>query len=145
MEGGGGAAAPGLNLLPVETRFAAQKQTHQTRVRLADGTCMSGYEIHMGETILDRGTRAFSTIVERQGCKVDLPDGAISADGQIWGTYLHGLFANTDFRRQWLTDLGWKEPETVQTKAEDADCDRLADVVAEAIDWSHLMRIMDIR
>jgi adenosylcobyric acid synthase len=36
------------------------------------------------------------------------PDGAISADGRIWGCYLHGLFDNNTLRHAWLHSLGWQ-------------------------------------
>jgi adenosylcobyric acid synthase len=37
-----------------------------------------------------------------------LADGAVESTGQIWGCYLHGLFANEALRRAWLASLGWQ-------------------------------------
>jgi adenosylcobyric acid synthase len=81
---------PGLGLLPVVTRFSRYGKTTEQVVRTASkkepilsamGT-VCGYEIHMGET--DRGTaeEAFSG------------EGAVTGDGLVIGTYLHGLFEN---------------------------------------------------
>jgi adenosylcobyric acid synthase len=33
------------------------------------------------------------------------PDGAVSADGLVIGTYVHGIFADDGFRRAFLTNL----------------------------------------
>ena len=38
-------------------------------------------------------------------CIDDRHDGAISASGQVMGSYLHGLFADDRFRRAFLDDL----------------------------------------
>ena len=106
----------GLGLLSIETAFLEKKDTYQARAVVADGPrwldtadpgLLSGYEIHMGKT---SGKTGWLTIVERSGREVEVPDGAVSEDGRIWGTYLHGLFANEGFRRAWLESLGWKAP-----------------------------------
>ncbi|MEL7233699.1 MAG: cobyric acid synthase CobQ, partial [Chloroflexota bacterium] len=69
--------------------------------------------------------------------------GAISADGRIWGCYLHGLFENEAFRRAWLHSLGWKGSNTPQpTFAQRID--RLADHVEAALNMERLMQITGI-
>ena len=134
--------AAGLGLLCVETRFSPQKETHQTRMLRADGTELSGYEIHMGETTLDADATPFATIVERGGNVVRVPDGAISADQKVWGTYMHGLFANAAFRQQWLAELGCAEDSA--TERQD-DYERLADALEASIHWPQLMQILDMQ
>jgi adenosylcobyric acid synthase len=71
-----------------------------------------GYKIHMGRT--DRGHAAprFRILCRlgRGTAGVDIDcddntDGAISDDGRIWGTYIHGVFDQPGFRRHWLNQL----------------------------------------
>jgi adenosylcobyric acid synthase len=81
---------PGLGLLDVVTRFTKyQKTTRQVILEaspvnplLSRMGQVKGYEIHMGETIRGRDRAAFLT------------EGAVSSDGMVFGTYLHGLFQN---------------------------------------------------
>jgi len=89
IEGGHG-VYPGLGLLSAITRFARyEKTTRQVRVQanpvgpiLPGMGEVTGYEIHMGETERGEDKEAFSG------------DGAVSPDGLVFGTYLHGLFQN---------------------------------------------------
>jgi cobyric acid synthase len=95
IEGGHG-VYPGLGLLPVVTRFDRyEKTTKQVRARanpvgpiLPGMGEVTGYEIHMGET--DRG----EVEVAFSGDGGRTRDGAVSRDGLVFGTYLHGLFQN---------------------------------------------------
>ena len=87
----------GLGLLDVETRMAAEKRLTRIEGR-ALGQPIEGYEIHMGRTTGPDCTRAFAHIPQ--------PDGAISPDGRVAGTYLHGLFADNAFRAAWLAGFG---------------------------------------
>ena len=101
IEGGGHGVYPGLGLLPAVTRFARyEKTTRQVRVRanpvgpiLSEMGEVSGYEIHMGETDRGAAPEAFSG------------DGAVSPDGLVFGTYLHGLFQNEEAVRALLSHL----------------------------------------
>jgi len=94
----------GLGLLNVTTTFMTEKSTYQVKARMNAGNMfnvkcdMAGYEIHMGETMLSTGVLPFLKIVERSGNQVSLADGAISNDGNVMGTYLHGIFDNDEFR-----------------------------------------------
>jgi adenosylcobyric acid synthase len=74
----------GLGLLDVATTMAPVKTTRQVTARLGNAT-FRGYEIHVGET--HRGNVAPLLHLDGIG-----PDGAISADGRVFGTYVHGLF-----------------------------------------------------
>jgi adenosylcobyric acid synthase len=106
------AEVAGLELLPIETTFAPQKATYQARARIVGGPGwlsraaaqdVDGYEIHMGRS---HGGTSWLEITRRNGEAVAVGDGAVSADGRVWGCYLHGLFANTGLRRAWLDSLG---------------------------------------
>ena len=142
LEGVKGGRAEGLGLLPLHTRFAGQKQTHQVRLCLADGGELAGYEIHMGDTVVGPEAAPFAQIVERGGQSVQIADGAVSADGKVWGTYVHGLFADEVFRRRFLARLGWRE--RGESPAPEAEYDRLADAVEEVVDCAEVERIVGL-
>jgi adenosylcobyric acid synthase len=61
----------------------------------------TGYEIHMGETRYREGVQPFCE-VRRAGTAAVVSDGAISEDGFIVGTYLHGLFDSDSFRHAFI-------------------------------------------
>ncbi len=95
LEGAPGESA-GLGLLDVATTLSPLKQLrHETATAVADGTPLAGYHMHMGETVGAGRARPFATV---DGA----PEGAVSADGRVVGTYLHGLFAADGFRRAFL-------------------------------------------
>lgn len=97
--------APGLGMLEVVTVFDAEKFT--ALVRASDpssGQEVSGDEIHCGRINRERHAAAFR-IVERDGRLVDEPEGAISEDGGILGTSIHGLFDGAGFRRHYLNQI----------------------------------------
>jgi adenosylcobyric acid synthase len=60
---------------------------------------MQGYEIHIGRTEGADRARPFAHV---DGA----PEGAVSADGRIMGSYLHGIFAGDGFRRAFLQGFG---------------------------------------
>ncbi|MEM9568839.1 MAG: cobyric acid synthase CobQ, partial [Cyanobacteria bacterium P01_E01_bin.34] len=85
----------GLGLLPLETTFTGDKVTQQvsTSSRWLGEMAIAGYEIHQGRTQF--GPQAHPMFEHPElGC--------VSSDGRIWGSYLHGLFDNHAWRRQWL-------------------------------------------
>ena len=135
--------ADGLGLLPVSTRFLAQKTTTRTRAVIRSGAgwlaALKGqpldrYEIHLGET---RGGTSLLEIRNKR-------DGAFSVDGKIWGCYLHGLFANDAFRHAWLKSLGWTGANALPSEAAllDQSLEALADAVEAALDMDLLEKII---
>jgi adenosylcobyric acid synthase len=141
---------PGLGLLHVETTFTADKATHQVRARAARGrgwmaglteTVLNGYEIHMGQTTTDS---SWLEILERGEAGCCVPDGAVSRGGRVWGCYLHGLFANDEFRRAWLMSLCSDFRAALVTDANrlQTGLDRLADAMTEAIPVARLEQII---
>lgn len=141
---------PGLGLLTGVTQFQAEKATYQAQVIVRggvgwlaslEGSRLEGYEIHMGAT---GGAPAWLEINQRNGLAVQVPDGIISADGKVWGCYLHGLFANDHFRRAWLKSLGWRGAGNTRTQAEDfqRSLDALADAVEQALNMNLLEKII---
>jgi adenosylcobyric acid synthase len=118
--------AEGLGLLDVTTTLLREKVTRQATGRLLAaglrtapdcGTKITGYEIHMGETCLGPDVQPFALLTELGGATTELADGAVSPDGRVFGSYLHGLFDNHDFRTALLNrlrrDKGLKEQHKV--------------------------------
>ncbi len=139
----------GLGLLPVETVFAGRKATYRSRARVMGGggawddlrgEMIEGYEIHMGRTV---SPAPIVEIVEREGQAVSQPDGATSADGCIFGLYLHGLFDNDNFRRAWLHRVGVRASGANFREMQAQAFDRLADAVEAALDMGRLDAVID--
>ncbi len=143
--------AEGLGLLDVETVLASFKQTHQ-----AEGTFLPaaeaagliglervcGYEIHMGETTLGPLARPLLHLTRRSGRGTSLEDGAVSPDGRVWGSYLHGLFDDEATRRSLLESLRGKRfdiplPE-IRVPSLEVELDRLADHLEKHLDLATL-------
>ncbi len=99
VEGDPGEMA-GLGLLDVETEMTPEKRLTETPARhLASDAPFLGYEIHKGRTRGADCARPFA--VTGAG-----PEGAISPDGRIIGSYLHGMFRDDAFRAAFLATLG---------------------------------------
>jgi adenosylcobyric acid synthase len=95
IEGAPG-TSEGLGLLAVETVLAPAKQLRiEQGVHLLTREPLTGYHMHMGVTSGPDTQRPFAQIG-------GTPEGAVSADGRVMGTYLHGLFAADSFRRAFL-------------------------------------------
>ena len=93
---GPAASAPGLGLLDVETTLSDEKRLEPASGVTADGLPFSGYEMHMGVTEGPDCSRPFARLAGGAA------EGAISADGRVIGTYIHGLFADDRQRSAWL-------------------------------------------
>lgn len=136
-EGVEGAAGetPGLAHLDLTTVLLPGKRLCNVsgRLRLEDAR-VRGYEIHMGRTN--------GPALERPAVLLDdgTPDGAFSADGQIMGTYLHGLFEETSARAAVLRWAGLSEPLQIDHAARrEQALDRLADAIEAECDLERLL------
>lgn len=134
---------PGLGLLDVETELRRPKLVCRTRARWrgpgapAEGTPAEGYEIHMGRTTRRSG-RPVLELEAREGLPAgfaeELPgeDGAASADGRVWGTYLHGVLDRPETLAAVLAQVApgqdWGEVAALPgpAAARDAEYDKLA-------------------
>ncbi|MFG1418996.1 cobyric acid synthase [Xanthobacter sp. V0B-10] len=91
---------PGLGLLEVETVMTPDKRLIEVEaVHAASGRAFHGYEIHIGRTQGPDCARPFAYV----GAAAE---GAVSADGRVVGSYLHGMFRDDAFRAAVLADLG---------------------------------------
>jgi adenosylcobyric acid synthase len=147
----------GLHLLPVVTTLAGEKTTTQVKASvlgfqdLDQVGLLAAYEIHMGfSEIAGPGVPAFE-IKDRNGRAVKVLDGWVHPNGRIWGTYLHGIFENDDFRRTLLGRLtpqkGLSHPGDQHTQSSyqlllEHQFDRLADLVSAHIDMDKIRSLI---
>ncbi len=132
MEGPPGSVA-GLGLLDVETVLTGDKRLEAVRGVSFDGTTLAGYEMHVGRTQGTDCVRPFSMLGGS-------PDGAVSENGRVWGTYLHGLFADGGQRSRWLTRLGGSASVLDYEAGVDEVLDRLAAHMERHLDLDGLLR-----
>lgn len=105
LEGSPGETA-GLGWLNVETTLHSDKTLTRTKgTWLGLNQSVDGYEIHNGLSRVTGEETSVLRVVSRNGIATNDADGAQSADGRIWGTYLHGLFDETDARHAFLRRL----------------------------------------
>jgi adenosylcobyric acid synthase len=126
----------GLDLLRVTTRLGGDKTLTEVAGRdLTNGQVVRGYEMHIGKT---GGPDCARPMLDIEG----RPDGAISADGRIMGTYMHGIFASDGFRHAFLNALRARERSGVAYETlVDQVLDELADHLARHLDTQ---RILDL-
>jgi adenosylcobyric acid synthase len=135
VEGAAGSTALGLGLLAVDTVMAGDKVLSEVAGQDADGTPVTGYEMHMGRT---EGADRAQPMLVLDG----RPEGATSPSGRISGCYLHGLFGSDPFRRRFLESLhpGRDGGLAYQALVDDV-LDRLADHLERHADVERLWRI----
>lgn len=150
--------AAGLGLLGMETVFASEKLTSQVVAQCHDlhfmGQSISadnlqGYEIHMGHTAFTREADKHPfTVCQRRGKACASQEGTANAAGNVFGTYIHGVFDNDVFRRSVLNALRHSKglealANTRNVMAEKQQAyEHLADVVENALDMEKLYQIM---
>jgi len=142
------ASLEGLNLLDVVTSFSPAKMTVQVSgIHRASGHPIDGYEIHMGQTVRGEQIGPMFEIRERTNEKNPRQEGAVSVDGRVFGTYIHGLFEAPLFRRWFLNRLrdvrGWSALDSKREASLDQRLDQFADVVSAHLDTNRLMAIID--
>lgn len=150
-EGKGGTMA-GLGLLPAHTVFGSGKKVLPRVGRTAPslggslaslaGIAIAGYEIHSGETNVEGP--AFALLDADDRGAPPSPDGSWSADGRIWGSYLHGIFGSDEFRKAWLATFGVSARSERTSAALDRSIDALADAVASSLDMKKLYDLIGL-
>ncbi|MBC7738032.1 MAG: cobyric acid synthase [Candidatus Saccharibacteria bacterium] len=123
----------GLGLLNIQTTMQSDKRLTQTHaIHAKTGLPITAYEIHIGRSTGPDTGQPFATID-------GLPEGA--TNGNVTGTYLHGMFSSDTFRAAYLHDLGL--PGSVRNHAAEIDhtLDAIADHMESHIDVDRLLRI----
>lgn len=145
---------PGLGFLDFETVLAKRKTTRQVSGtwQYADEQYFShmanmsikGYEIHLGQTKSNKNLRQPIHLDE-----LDQGDGGINQRGNVFGTYLHGIFENLEWSHQLLNNLRSKKGLTENDwgvmsyqQLKDAEYDRLADHVRQHVNLEQIYQII---
>jgi len=134
IEGTAG-TVPGLGLLDVATELTAGKRLTTVTGATADGRPFAGYEMHMGATVGPDRDRPFAILAGGR------PEGAVSADGRVLGTYAHGLFADDAQRAAWLGRLGAAPSGLDYEAGVEAALDGLARHLAAHLDFDRLLSL----
>lgn len=148
----------GLGLLDIETTFEEEKVTTQVEAIIEEhlGGYLSnlglkkvkGYEIHMG--ITQGIKKPLNTIVKKLDKEVTYREGCVNDEGNVMGTYLHGIFDDVDFTRALLNNIrARKGLESVESTIEsfeefkDREYDKLADILRSSLDIDKIYEIIN--
>ena len=134
----------GMGLIDAETTFAGDKRRTRVKAEVTagplSGAVIDGYEIHMGRTVVNGAS--FCTI-EGEG-----DDGCWN--GNVFGTYLHGLFDTGELTEKLVSYLADRKGIRVEAfrpvgrhEYMEQQYDQLADIVREALDMDMIYRVMD--
>jgi adenosylcobyric acid synthase len=135
IEGPAGSVA-GLGLLDVTTVLSDRKRLASVSgTLLSDGTSFIGYEMHMGVTAGPATARPCVRLADGR------VDGAVSCDGRVAGSYVHGLFAGDAMRAGWLRRLGAAPSGRRHEMEIEATLDALAGHLEAHVDIDGLLRL----
>lgn len=135
IEGKPGTVA-GLRLLDVETTISGEKTLEEVAgVTVQDGVRVRGYEMHMGRTV---GPGTASPLIRFNNGTMD---GAISANGRVAGTYLHGFFNDDAQRAAWIERLGGKASGLSHDAEVEAALDALAEYLEAHVEIDALLKL----
>ncbi len=132
-----GTSQDGFGWLMMQTTLEKEKQLKQVKGHLSfDNQQFVGYEIHMGRSFGPALAKPALLINEDNTLR---PEGAISEDNQIAGTYVHGLFDHPESCAAWLK---WAGLEVIQDfdyrEVREQEINRLADILEQHLDWGKL-------
>jgi adenosylcobyric acid synthase len=147
----------GLGLLNMETVFSKKKATYQVEAEEMSRNgedqspeTLRAYEIHMGRTKLMSGNPLFK-IIKKSGRRCAHFDGAVSEDGKVWGTYLHGIFDNDGFRRRFIREIAGRAMTNPGGNGafaygtyKEGQFDALADLIMESLDMNSIRKLVDL-
>lgn len=150
----------GIGLLDTETIFEREKTTTQVEATICEGLNgylknlggkkVSGYEIHMGVTNRSNEISDLDNIYKKLGEVVNYTEGSVNSEGNVFGTYLHGIFDEIDFTRSLLNNIReMKNLEKIESKVssykefKEKEYDKLADFLREHLDIDKIYEIMN--
>ena len=146
IEGQPGTLLHGLGMLDLNTELAKDKTlTRRKGVHLPSGQPVHGYEIHHGQTENsgpdDHPAEPLLRFADGASC------GVANRSGQVWGSYLHGIFDSDPFRRWFINDLRTRKglaPLSGQGAQYDLEpaLDRLAAVLRQELDMDTVYRLL---
>lgn len=150
----------GMGLLNTETTFEGEKITTRVKSKISNnargylenlqGLEVEGYEIHMGRTKFLGDVDFLDAIEDRLGETVYEEEGAINEEGDVIGTYLHGIFDNIGFTRGFLNNIR-KKKGLDEIKSEinsfeefkNKEYDKLANIVRSHVDIDKIYEILE--
>jgi adenosylcobyric acid synthase len=143
----------GLGLLDVVTVFQQEKTTRQVKAQVLSneglleglqGEEVIGYEIHMGQTI-GNNTKPLFLVTPKEG-QVGYTDGAV--DGFVFGSYLHGLFDNANFRYNFLSKLRQRKGLSLTPRqlifSREQQYNELAEIVRRSLNLELVYKILGL-
>jgi adenosylcobyric acid synthase len=125
----------GLGLIDVDTVLSSDKRLEAVDGATADGVPFHGYEMHMGVTAGPDRARPFASFADGS------TEGAVSADGRVFGSYIHGLFADDRQRAAWLARFAAGAPAISYDSSVERTLDALAAHLAAHLDIERLLTL----
>lgn len=134
IEGSAG-TSEGFGLLNIETVMTSDKRLVETSATHAgSGVRFQGYEIHIGRSEGADRSRPFAYVGGDA-------EGAISTNGLVTGSYLHGMFRNDAFRQAYLRELGVEASENSYSSGVEDVLDRLVQHMETHLDVDGLLNL----
>jgi len=122
----------GLNMLEINTVLTLEKTLNRVNANdYKTGINFDGYEIHIGKTNGNDCKNPFAIINNKF-------EGAVSKDGLIMGSYLHGMFVNNKFRSMFLKKLGFQTSNLNYSSKVDQSLNEFADLIEDHINVSEI-------
>jgi adenosylcobyric acid synthase len=127
----------GLGLLDLTTEMTGDKTLSEiSATHVASGISLRGYEMHIGRTQGADRQRPFVQFADGRS------DGAISGDGRVAGCYLHGIFAQDEFRHAFLAAIRDRQASGLAYEAEiETVLDGLAQHLSRHLDLDRILEI----
>lgn len=154
----------GMELLDVETVFEKEKVKTRVEAELISSKIIKddiyqtinhkeavyGYEIHMGISSYGCNAEPLFEIHNKNGEECSLKDGAINADRNVMGTYIHGVFDSTHFR-EYIANLIRdkkgisRKPAHTYENLREKELDKLADIVRRSLNMKNVYEIAGLK